>query len=134
MAVHFVKSWIHFTQKNMWFLIKKQLNKLEFPLHENALCQVWLKLDKLNWRRKSLIVTNQSPSLVEIGQVELKKKIFNCHQSITVFLLFCYYFSLGKDMALSLNLLHPKKKLSKLCEVRLKIVSLVDLEKNIFKF
>ena len=32
--------------------VNLHLNKLEFPLPKNALCQVWLKLAKWFWRRR----------------------------------------------------------------------------------
>ena len=117
--------------KNMWFFIKKQLNKLEFPLHKNALCQVWLKLDRLNWRKKSLNVANailvfhynlplEMDLSLLVNKLEILSKkdvsyqvllnvLWGSGEEVKVFSLFCYYPSLGKDMARNLNLLHPKK-------------------------
>ena len=34
------------------------LNKLEFPLPKDALCQVWLKLDQWFWRRRFFNLVN----------------------------------------------------------------------------
>ena len=36
------------------------LNKLEFPLPKDAICQVWLKLAEWFWRRRFLIFMNAS--------------------------------------------------------------------------
>ena len=54
------------------------LNKLEFPLPKDALCQVWLKLAQWFWRRRILNVLN-------------------------VFLLFRNYLPFEKGVALHLN-------------------------------
>ena len=54
------------------------LNKLEFPSHEDALCQVWLKLAQWFWRRL----------------------FFNF---VKVFLLFRYYLPLEEGRSLHLN-------------------------------
>ena len=57
-------------------------NKLEFTSPKNALCQGWLKL----------------------AQCFLRRRFFNFDN---VFLLFCNYLPLEKDMALYFNKLNP---------------------------
>ena len=48
----------HFPLKKDWILL---LNKLEFPLPKDALCQVLLKLAKWFWRIRFLNILNISP-------------------------------------------------------------------------
>ena len=111
----------------MWFFIKKQLNKREFPLHKNALCQVWLKLDRLNWRKKSLNVTNailvfhynlplemDLSLLVNKLDILSKKDVVESGEEVRVFLLFCYYPNWERTWPLIWTSFIPKK-LSKLC-------------------
>jgi hypothetical protein len=73
------------------------LNKLEFPIHKDNLYQVWLKLARWFWRRRSL-------------------KIFS------VFLPFRYYLPLEKGYPLPLNELESPSPKDDLCQVRLKLV------------
>ena len=84
------------------------LNKLEFPSPKDDLCQVWLKLTQWFWRRRFLKFVNVFlhfrnylplekggallipfthgcfvPSLVEIGQVVLEKKMTTTTTTMT---------------------------------------------------
>ena len=71
------------------------LNKFESSSPKDALCQVWLKLAQLFWRRRFLIFVN-------------------------VFLLFCNYIPLKKDVVLHLNKQEspsPKDALIQVCMV-----------------
>ena len=68
------------------------------------------------------------PSLVEIGPVVLEKKILNF---FNVFSLFRNYLPLEKRWALHLNKLESPSPKDALCQVWLKIGSLV-LEKKVF--
>ena len=58
------------------------------------------------------------PSLVEIGSVVLKKKIF---RFVNVFPLFPYYLPLEKGVALRLNKLESPSRKDALCQVWLKL-------------
>ena len=72
------------------------LNKLESPSPEDALCQVWLKLAQWFWRRK----------------------FFNF---VNVFSQFIYYLPLEKDRALHLNKIESPSPKDALCQVWLKL-------------
>ena len=86
--------------KRAWPLIWTNLN----PLHpcKDALCQDWLKLAQLFWRRRFLIFVN-------------------------VFLLFCNYIPLKKDVVLHLNKQEspsPKDALIQICMVEIGLMVL----------
>ena len=72
------------------------LNKLEFPSHKDALCQVWLKLAQWFWRRR----------------------FFNF---VNVFSLFSNYLPLEQVIALHLNKLESPLPKDALCQVWLKL-------------
>ena len=72
------------------------LNKLESLSPRDTLCQVWLKLAQLFWRRRFLKVVN-------------------------LFLLFPNYLPFGKGVALHLNKLESPSPRDTLCQVLLKL-------------
>ena len=82
------------------------LNKLDFPLPKDVLCQVWLKLARWFWRRRFLNLVN-------------------------VFSLFLNYLPFEKGGALHLNKLDSKDAL---CQVWLKLAQWICRIKTIFKF
>ena len=124
------------------------LNKLDSPLPERYLCQVWLKLARWFWTRRffkfrqfifaisllsplwkglgpsfeqTLIPFTQGcfvPGLVEIGPVVLKKKI---SKYFHVILLFHFYLPFKKGVALHLNKLESPPPKDALCQVWLKL-------------
>ena len=75
------------------------LNKLESPSTNDALCQVWLKLDQWFWRRR-------------------------CFNFVNVFVLFRNYLPLKKGGALHLNKLVSPSPNDGLCQVWLKLAQI----------
>ena len=89
-----------FLQFRNYLLLEKgealHLNKLEFPLPKDALCQVWLKLVQWLWTRRFLNLVN-------------------------VFSLFHNYLPLDKEGTLHLNKLESPSSKDALCQVWLKL-------------
>jgi hypothetical protein len=61
------------------------------------------------------------PSLIEIGQLVLEKKIFKYFECIFTFLLFCDYLPLEKGNPLHLNNLESPPPKDDLCQVWLEV-------------
>ena len=82
----------------------------------NVLIVFLLSSPLLEWIQIPITIECFVSSLVEIGQVVLKKMFF-----INIFLLFHYYLSLEKHVALHLNKLEFRSPKNALCEVWLKL-------------
>ena len=95
----FLISSILFSLFSKYFPLEKGgfflLNKLEFPLPKNAMCQVWLKLTQWFWRRRIL-------------------------NFVHVFWLFCYHLPLEKGVTLHWKKFKSPLPKDGLCQVCLK--------------
>ena len=124
------------------------VNKLESPLSKDALCQLWLKLAQLFWRKIFLNVFNRISNFcyylpLEKGvaalhmsklespqpknalcQVWLKLALWFWRRFLNIFniiLHFCYYLPLDKGVSLHLHNLKSPPPKDALCQVWLKL-------------